>query len=590
MPNNEGFGPGPDHPGASDPDHPGASGPAGPEGPGPDHPGASDPAGSAGPGPDHPGASGPDHPGASSPGSQGRSDPARATRRGPGGPRRGGSGRPVGVSVLRAPILVVIVAALIVGGLVDRMGAPADSAAVPVVEPVPVAAPPAALSSSWFCAGASGSKPSALLGRLYIANSGNAAVTGVVTIIPSNGHNRVAPLTVPAHSSALIPETVPGGAPWVGAIVDLDAGGVAVDQEVYGSLGVVATPCATSGSSHWYFANGFTYINTGVEISLVNPYPTDSVVDLSFTTDQGVEAPEDFQGLVVPGDGMLNVNLASHLRRRTAIATTVTARTGSVVAWKTDWASPPKPGQVRLGTPAASAPLADPAWPVPGVTLTLGSPSAGTTWTWPNGLTGGGLAEQYVIYNPGPSTADVKLSVGVAEGTSEPFNLSIGPYQVLPVVSQQQARIPAGAAHSAVLESTNGVPVVAERVIVGSGGSAGWSGFGELMGGRVVAPDWLVPLAVGGTTFSGSLVLYNPGSAPVTVRIHALQNGKVSALRGIGAFTIQPGQRRPVLLDVAGSVQEPLIVQANGPVYTESDFYQKGGQGISLSFGVPLTP
>ncbi len=516
------------------------------------------------------------------PGKGGRQDPQAA---GPQGP-----GRPPGASVLRAPILAVVVVALIVGGLVDRMGAPRHSSAVPVVEPVPVAAPPAALSSSWFCAGATDGRSLGLAGEVYIANAGSTVARGVVSIIPSNGANRLVPVTVPARSTALVKETVPGGAPWVGAIVDVDAGAVAVDQVIHSSLGVVASPCATSGSSHWYFANGFTYINTGVEISLLNPYPTDSVVDLSFTTNQGIEAPEDFQGLVVPGDGMLNVNLGSHLRRRSAIATTVTARTGSVVAWKTDWATPPKSGQVLLGTPAATAPLADPAWNVPGLTLTLGAPSAGTTWTWPNGLTGGGIAEQYVIYNPGPSTADVRLSVGLTQGTAEPFSLSVGPYQVLPVVSQQQARIPAGVAHSAVLESTNGVPVVAERLIVGSGGPVGWSGLGELMGGRVVAPDWLVPLGLAGTTFAGSLIFYNPGLAPVRVVVDGLDSGRVAPLPRLGPVTVQPGQRRAVSLNVAGFLQEPLVVAASGPIYTESDFYQKGQQGISLSFGVPLSP
>ncbi len=536
--------------------------------------------------------------GAQVPGDGGRQDPPRSGRQGSGrggrqgppGAGRQGSGRPLGASVLRAPILAVVVAALIIGGLVDRMGAPRHISAVPVVEPVPVAAPPSALSSSWFCAGATDGRSLDLAGKVYVVNDGDTTVTGVVTIVPSRGANRLVPVTVPARSGAIVNEKVPGGTPWVGAIVDLDGGAVAVDQVINSSLGVVATPCATSGSSHWYFANGFTYINTGVEISLLNPYPTDSVVDLSFTTNQGIEAPEDFQGLVVPGDGMLNVNLGSHLRRRTAIATTVTARTGSVVAWKTDWATPPKPGQVLLGTPTANAPLADPAWNIPGMTLTLGSPSAGTVWTWPNGLTGGGLAEQYVIYNPGPSTADVRLSVGLTQGTAEPFNLSVGPYQVLPVSSQQQARIPAGVAHSAVLESTNGVPVVAERLIVGSGGSVGWSGLGELPGARVTAPEWLVPLGLAGTTYAGSLIFYNPGRAPVRVAVDGLHGGREVTLPHTGPVTVQPGQRRAVSLNPSGFKEGPLTVHATGPIYTESDFYQKGKQGISLSFGVPLSP
>ena len=70
-------------------------------------------------------------------------------------------------------------------------------------------------------------------------------------------------------------------------------------------------------------------------------------MDLSFTTNEGVERPQQFQGLVVPADGLVAVNLGDHLRRRQFIATTVTARSGRLVAWKTDVVTPPRSGEVR---------------------------------------------------------------------------------------------------------------------------------------------------------------------------------------------------------------------------------------------------
>ena len=107
-------------------------------------------------------------------------------------------------------------------------------------------------------------------------------------------------MSVRPDSRIVVNEDVPHGAPWIGAIVDIDAGAVAVEQQVDGSLGRAATPCATAGSSEWYFATGATLINASVDLSLLNPYPTDAVVDLSFTTDQGSEQPQEFQGMVVP--------------------------------------------------------------------------------------------------------------------------------------------------------------------------------------------------------------------------------------------------------------------------------------------------
>jgi len=499
-----------------------------------------------------------------------------------------------GGAAYRTPILLAVAGVLVVGVLLNHVGGKPGNQSVAALAPVPVAAPVQALSSSWFCAGATdngtGNNPVYAPGAVVIANSGTTTASGTVTLVPSQGVNQTLPVTVGPGSSTSVKEKVQGGSPWIGAIVDMDAGGVAVSQEIDGNLGWSATPCATSGSSTWYFATGFTMANAGVELSLLNPYPSDSVVDLSFTTNQGIETPEDFQGLVVPADGMLSVNLGDHMRRRQAIATTVTARTGRVVAWKTDWALPPQPGAVLFGTAAASSPLADPDWPVAGVTDTLGSSSPGISWTWPDGVAGNGIMEQYLVYNPGPNTADVRLSIGLAQGQAEPFEFSVGPYQVQPVVSEQQARIPSGVPHSAVLVSTNGVPVVAERW-VSAGAPSSWHGLGELPGGRLAASSWLVPDNRAGPNRRSVLVLYNPGDVPVNAGIETLTPGSTVALPGFRPTTVGPGQRVAVTINAYQLGTSPLEIRATGPIYVESDTYgQNGATGIGLSFGVPLTP
>jgi hypothetical protein len=499
-----------------------------------------------------------------------------------------------GGAAYRTPILLAVAGILIVGVLLNGVGGKRGNQSVTALAPVPVAAPVRALSSSWFCAGATDNGPAdnpvSAPGRVVIANSGTAVASGSVTLVPSQGADKTMPVQVGPGSSRSVNEHLPGGSPWIGAIVDMDAGGVAVSQEIDSHLGWSSTPCATSGSSTWYFATGFTMANAGVELSLLNPYPSDSVVDLSFTTNQGIETPEDFQGLVVPADGMLSVNLGDHMRRRQAIATTVTARTGRVVAWKTSWVLTPKPGAVLSGTPAAGSPLADPDWPVPGLTDTLGASSAGSSWTWPDGMAGNGVAEQYLIYNPGPNTAEVRLSVGLAQGQAEPFELSVGPYQVQPVVSEQQARIPSGVPHSAVLVSTNGVPVVAERW-VSAGAPSTWQGLGELPGGRMAADSWLVPDTRAGLYRRAVLVLYNPGDIPVVARVATLSQGAAAAVPGLRPQTVGPGQRVAVTINSFELGTSPFVISATGPIYAESDNYgQNGVHGVSLSFGVPLTP
>jgi len=505
----------------------------------------------------------------------------------------------VGGGVARGPILIGIAAVLVAGGFADRAtslsgshfsgAAAAASAAASGV--VPAAAPPRALSSSWFCAGATDSTGGRAPGAVVVANSGVGRVTGVVTLVPSSGSVVRVPIAVGPDSRQTVSEDVPGGSPWIGAIVDVDAGAVSVDQAVDGPLGFESTPCSTSGSSRWYFAEGQTLVNAGVEITLLNPYPADSVVDLSFTTDQGLEYPVDYQGIVVPAGGLVSVNLGDHLRRRQQIATTVTARTGRVVAWKTQWVDPPAAGAAILGTPAAQSPLADPAAPIPGLTLTLGAPSAGTTWAWSDGSAGNGVSEHYVVYNPSSQTAAVQLSIRLEQGAAEPFQLTVPPGQVIPVASDQQARIPAGVAHSAVLESTNGVPVVAERVLEAASPSP-WTGLGEMLGQRVDAERWLLGSPVVNSSRDSWVAVSNPGSSPIRVVIAVLSAGQQVPLAGLSPVTVYPNRRVAVNLGQGRSVLDsPLVVSSSSPFYVESDTYGTGGNaGISLSPGVPLTP
>ncbi len=496
-------------------------------------------------------------------------------------------------AVPRAPVLLAIAAALLAGGLADRAGSAPAAATGVTAPPVPVVAPADALSSSWFCAGATGTPGSAAAGTVVVANGGAATASGTVTLLGSRGTRRAAPVSVAPGSQVAVPEAVRGGSPWMGAIVDMDAGAVAVYQQTDGPYGRSSALCATAGSAHWYFASGATLVNASEEISLVNPYPTDAVVDLSFTTDQGPEVPQQFQALDVPPEGMLAVDLGSHLRRRQTIATTVAARSGRVIAWKTDIVTPPRRGQAILGTPAGAGPLADPAAPVAGVTVTLGAARTATRWVWPDGLASNTLDERYIIYNPGPSIAQLSLSIVLDHGVAEPFSVSVGPGEVTSVVSGQEARIPSGVAHSAVLRSVNGVPVVAERTVTASAPTL--TGVGELPGAQLSASRWLVPDLPSDAAHAVTLVFYNPAPRPVSVSVGTAGGASSAAdLAGLSRLVVGPGRRLAVSLSgrlrpVAGG---PLLqVLASGPVYVEADSYGRPPtRGVNLSLAAPFSP
>lgn len=490
-------------------------------------------------------------------------------------------------SVRRAPILAVLAGVLVAGGLIDRTGGAVKNAPAATVDPVPVAAPPDALSSSWFCAGDTNNNGT-IPGEVVIANDGSKPVSGQVTVVSSAGGRQLVPVDVAGYSSAVVRENVPNGGPWVAATVDMEGGSVAVDQVVDGgpSLGRAVSACATSASSHWFFPSGQTRVNADEAILLMNPYATSVIVDLSFTTDQGAEAPVDFEGITVPAQSLVSVDLGSHLRRRASIATTVSARNGSIVAWETYWVEPPPAAAPLVGTPAAAGPLADPALPVPGTVITLGAPSAGLSWVWPDGIAGAGVDEQYVVYNPSNQPAEVRLSVGLQQGAAEPFEFSVGPGQVVPVVSEQQARIPAGVPHDATLTSINGVPVVATRSVTVDLTSA--KGVASVIGGRVAAPMWMVPGPVSDAVHAGQLVVANPNAAPLRAQVLQLNGTGPVPVPGVAPLNVPAGAR--VATNIPVGQEAPLVVSASAPLYVEYNISGIGGVGgICLSFAIPLS-
>jgi hypothetical protein len=507
------------------------------------------------------------------------------------GPRPGRHRRRSSRPVRRLPVLVAIPAVLVVGLVVDVTAS--NSSSVPdvsSVQPAPEAPPLAALSSSWFCAGAADSEtaslPDAPAGTVYVYNDTGSPEQATVTVVSTAGPDAVHRAIVAPGATVAVPEAVPGGSAWTGAVVDTD-GSAAVEQVLEGPLGRSVGPCATSGSPDWYFPSGQTRVNASETLLLMDPYATASVVDLSFTTDQGQEQPQGFEGIPVAPGQLVAVNLGAHLRRRASIATTVAARAGRVVAWTEEVVTPPQAGQPLVGTPAASSPLADPAFPIPGVALTLGAPSLGTRWVWPDGLAGNGVDEEYLIYNPGAETAEVSLSIGLAVGSSEPFRLPVGPGQLVPVVSEQQARIPAGSPHSAVLVSLNGVPVAAMRTAASAApvqaptaGLVAGSGLGVMPGCPDPSLQWMVPWSATGPHHQGRMTVYDPGPGPAQVTFEVGHQPPYTE-------SISPGTRISLAVDPPSP--GPVVLRSSAEVYAEYDLSGSApGGGYSIAPAIPL--
>ena len=496
----------------------------------------------------------------------------------------------------RLPVIVALVGLLVAGILVDRANGPTPVAAEPAVGTMPAAAPSSALSSSWFCAGPADQPAGTALGNLVLANATGQARHASVILTGATGPVKTMPVAVAPYSRVSVAEQAGGHLPYTGAVVDVDGGGVAVEQTIGGTLGLSTAACASAGSDRWYFADGTTQESASLLLSLLNPYPEDAIVDLSFVTEQGVEAPDEFQGIVVPARSLVGVDVGSRLRRRAQVATTVSARTGRVVAWKTQVVGPPPSaaGSAPPATPPAAsgpAPAAGPAAPrVPGVALVLGAPSPGTTWWWPDGVASNGVTERYRIYNPGDGEADVSLAVLLDQGSADPFTLKVEPHATVTVDAGAESRIPQGVAHAAVLRSTNGVGVVGERTVDAVAPSP-HPGVLDLLGARVPARRWVFATGSAVPHLDEWLAIYNPGPASTDLSVAALTGNGITDLPGLSGLTLPAGRRLAIHINQhAAGLDRSLLVDAHADVVVERDLYPSKGLGLDGAIGVPLGP
>ena len=253
----------------------------------------------------------------------------------------------------RLPVVAALVGVVVAGVVIGSHSSSHASAAQAQVQASDVT-PAMALSTSWFCAGATGWPGSVAAGELVLDNAKGQPVVGTVQLVSPSGYGTKMTVSVPAGGTSTLVERFPGlrgqaATAWVGAIVTLYGGMASVNQVVDTPEGSASQPCASTASTRWYFVDGATLRNASDHISLLNPYPVDAIADLSFTTDQGQETSNAFEGVVVPADGLTVLNLGSHLRIREHIAVTVSARTGRIVAFQTELVSQPPKGSTFAG-------------------------------------------------------------------------------------------------------------------------------------------------------------------------------------------------------------------------------------------------
>ena len=129
----------------------------------------------------------------------------------------------------RLYVLIALALVLVAGGLVDRKarpGPPTPSAGRQAESLMPTAATTRALTSAWYCPGATAAPNGVADGALLIANPTDTDLAATLTLVPSTGQAVAVPFTVAARSRSIIREADFIQADHVAALIDFNGGGV----------------------------------------------------------------------------------------------------------------------------------------------------------------------------------------------------------------------------------------------------------------------------------------------------------------------------------------------------------------------------
>jgi hypothetical protein len=527
----------------------------------------------------------------------------------------------------RLPVLVLLVAFVVAGVVLDRDAADdASVEAAPVVpSDFPMAPSPAALASTWFCAGGTADEEAFANHVVTMLNTTDGPLDVDITAFPGV----VAPPAPSAEADALDPDAEPEEAdaaeaeaaeedeeveeepatdpaevsaepvaerieieprsrvrlaltdlvtaPIASALVESAGGGLVVEHEVSSIHGVDAKPCATGASDEWHFAWGTTAREARELLVLFNPFPDDAIVEGVFSTEDTVREPGRFAGgLVVPGRSTVGIDLGDDVTRRDEVAATLTTRTGRLVVDRI----------VRVNEEDGGD---------RGLTVQTGVNEPQRTWVFPDGLTSEEVSERFVVYNPGDELAEVEIELRLdrpeENGIPAPVELSIAPGSHATVDMNEDGRLPSGVPHAAVVRSANDVPIVAERVL-SSRRESGRRGLSVTTGSPVEATEWT--FAAGSTQEPRvqSLTIVNIDPQVLTeVDVVAVVGGRELPVSEVQGVEIEAGGRLSVDLTelIANRYDLAVVVRATEPVVVERTLAQVGEdhRGISTAVGVP---
>ena len=529
---------------------------------------------------------------------------------------------------VRFPVLLVVVALLVAGALAPRwrevdVGAPSDvTTAVPIDRWLPSVAGPGAGGGVWYCAAgtALGTAGGLAEQTVILTNVSSVPSRTKLTAVSSEGPTEVRMVEVGPFTRVDVLVSDLLRAPFAAALVESTGGQVVATHRLDGRLGSSYGPCASAPSTRWLFPGGTTRFLAQEVLAVFNPFPDAAVLDITFTAEDGKRSPVEFQGKVVPPGSLSVLQIADVVTVRQQLSTDVHVRAGRVVVerlvafdpndgerTRTEGrATATVPGATTLSAPPATAGAGGTATPDdvdaaafsgPGISVDLGAPVAAPTWVFPGSPERDADERQdYVLYNPGERETEAVIAVTLeaepGSGTSatvvEPYTTTVRPGQFAVVAFDNEQRIPAGRRHWEFVFTSDGAPIVAERV-VRRRSDASVPGLDLSPGSPAAATTWVLPAARFDDSISAEVALVNPShTESAVVEVSMLGDGAEGLISGLDRLEIAPGTQRVVELAGLPTGAHGAIVRADRPVVVAQTHTFGRPLSVSSSVAVPI--
>lgn len=336
--------------------------------------------------------------------------------------------------------------------------------------------------------------------------------------------------------------------------------------------GEAAARCSDSASAKWFFASGASTLGADERLLIYNPFPDEAVVKVTFMTPLGEDAKGGLAKVPVSAKSFTVVRVNDFIQLERSLGVRIDAKRGRVVAWRFMYDTPDEGPS--------------------GAQLSLGAATTSDTWFFPEGSVGDDTNEKISLVNPGDEEASVTVSLASGDEIIQPeglveMSLPPGESRLVDISEGLSTRERELGGVSAIVQSTNGVGIVAERSIRYDTGLITGSA-SELGATRTAESWWLPPATLRPST--DIVVTMNPGSVPATVDFEIVfERGEPLRPRALQGRELPPGGRLKIGIGQWTRLQTAMVrVIASSPVVAERLSYSEVPNEVGAIMGFPL--